>query len=62
MENAMSKRLSQLLRGFAADRSGATAIEYGIILLLVVTGIITIIGTIGGSLTGMFDAANGGFD
>jgi pilus assembly protein Flp/PilA len=62
MENAMSMRLPQFLRRFAADRSGATAIEYGIILLLVVTGIITIIGTIGGSLTGMLDAANGGFN
>ncbi|HAH11650.1 MAG TPA: Flp family type IVb pilin [Alphaproteobacteria bacterium] len=51
----------QIVRRFVADESGATAIEYSMVLLLVVIGIIAIVDQIGGSLLGMFNAALAGF-
>lgn len=53
------------LRRFLRDESGATAIEYGLIAALVSVALITILGTLGGSLEDTFtrisddlDAAN----
>ena len=56
-----SKMPLQIVRRFVADESGATAIEYSMVLLLVVIGIIAIVDQIGGSLLGMFNAALAGF-
>lgn len=47
---------------FLRDESGATAIEYGIICLLVVIGIIAIIDQIGTSLIAFFAAVIAGFN
>lgn len=60
-----NQRLDHSLRRFGMrfvrDESGATAIEYGIICLLVVIGIIAIIDQIGSSLIAFLDAAIAGF-
>ncbi|HWV01208.1 MAG TPA: Flp family type IVb pilin [Devosia sp.] len=39
---------------FAADESGATAIEYGLIAALIAVGIIAAATTLGGSLSDLF--------
>ena len=43
-----------LLTRFAADESGATAIEYGLIAALIAVGIIVAATTLGGSLSDLF--------
>ncbi len=49
-----------LLKRFAKDESGATAIEYGLIAALIAVVIISVLTTIGGNLTTKFTAvANG---
>jgi len=45
---------NSLLR-FAKDRSGATAIEYGLIAGLIAVAIITSVGLLGERLDGVFD-------
>ena len=47
----MKKTLSR----FIADESGATAIEYGFIALIIGLGIISSLQGIAGALTGIFD-------
>ena len=49
---ASSKRL---LRRFLRDEAGATAIEYGLILVLVSTFIVVGVTNVGGSLTTVFN-------
>jgi pilus assembly protein Flp/PilA len=44
---------------FAADESGATAIEYGLIAALIAVGIIVAATTLGGSLSSLFDRISG---
>ncbi|MGH6796034.1 MAG: Flp family type IVb pilin [Methylocella sp.] len=39
---------------FAGDKSGVTAIEYGLIVSLIVIGIISVVGTIGTTLNASF--------
>ena len=48
--------LFSLVRRFAADQSGATAIEYGLIAGLISVAIITAVRRIGTNLTTKFDA------
>jgi pilus assembly protein Flp/PilA len=43
------------LRAFAADESGATAIEYGLIAALVAVGIIAALGTLRDSVVNMYN-------
>jgi pilus assembly protein Flp/PilA len=43
-----------ILNRFAADESGATAIEYSLIAALVSVAIITVLGTVGTQLTAVF--------
>lgn len=43
------------LRCFAADESGATAIEYGLVAGLVAVGILVALTALGGSVNTMFD-------
>ena len=52
----MTKRL---VRRFLADRSGATAIEYGMIAALIAVVIITAIKGIGTKLNSKFSAISG---
>ena len=64
--------MGRLLAGFLADESGATAIEYGMIAMLVAVGAILAFTTLGNSLVNLFgsteqgagevfDTANGNF-
>ena len=46
--------MNNLFRRFAADESGVTAIEYGLIAALVAVGIITVLGTLKTSLNTTF--------
>jgi len=48
------------IKRFAKDESGATAIEYGLIAMLIAVAIITILRTVGTSLNGVFDNVNTG--
>lgn len=48
--------MKNLLSRFLNDKSGATAIEYGLIAALVSVAIIGAITTMGGNLTGTFTA------
>ena len=54
-------RLSVAVRRFAADDSGATAIEYGILTLIAIA-IMAVVSQIGGSAGGMFDMLKGAFN
>jgi len=49
MRNSMSKLIS-----FAKDKSGVTAIEYGLIASLIAVVIIAVVGTVGGNLSNTF--------
>ena len=56
-------RLSAAVRRFAADGSGATAIEYGILTLIAIAiAIMAVVSQIGGSVGGMFDMLKGAFN
>jgi pilus assembly protein Flp/PilA len=46
--------MTTIFKRFAADESGATAIEYGLIAALVSVVIITALGTLGNNLTKTF--------
>jgi pilus assembly protein Flp/PilA len=46
--------MSKLLRRFAANDSGATAIEYGLIAALIAVAAITAMTTVGTNLIGTF--------
>ena len=47
--------MTQFIKRFAHDESGATAIEYGLIASLIAVAIIAILGTLGTNLSGTFD-------
>ena len=47
-------RLSESVRKFAADASGATAIEYGLIAAGIAVAIIVAVGVLGDELAAMF--------
>lgn len=46
--------LREQIRAFAADQSGATAIEYGLIAALVAVGMLIALTTMGGSVQSLF--------
>lgn len=52
--------MNQFLR-FLKDESGATAIEYGLIIALVVLGAVSILSTIGGQTITPLNKANNAF-
>ena len=47
---------------FAKDESGATAIEYGLIIALMATLIVAAVGGLGGTLKGAFTAVGNKLD
>ena len=55
----MHTRLTDL-KEFYRDKSGATAIEYGLIAGLIAVVIIAIITTVGTDLTNLFNSVSGG--
>jgi pilus assembly protein Flp/PilA len=50
--------MSKMIARFVKDESGATAIEYGLIAAGIAVAIITIVNTVGTSLTGTFTKVN----
>ncbi|WP_108460216.1 Flp family type IVb pilin [Devosia naphthalenivorans] len=54
--------MKNLLKNFANDESGATAIEYGLIAALIAVGIIAAATALGGSLDGLFRGISGQLD
>ena len=52
--------MSKLLKRFAADESGATAIEYGLIAAGVAVAIITVVQGVGSKLTNTFTSVKNG--
>lgn len=49
-----------LLSRFAKNESGATAIEYALIAAIIGIGLLTILGTVGDSITQAFTEINSG--
>ncbi|MCC0807615.1 Flp family type IVb pilin [Methylobacterium sp. W2] len=52
--------MSNLFKRFAADESGATAIEYGLIASLIAVAVITILTTVGTNLNTTLGKVAGG--
>ncbi len=50
--------MSHLVCRFAREKSGATAIEYGLIAALIAVAVITALTSLGGSLTNTFTAVS----
>jgi pilus assembly protein Flp/PilA len=53
-------QLVRFARTYLADRSGVTAIEYGLIAGLIAVVIIAVITTVGTDLTNLFNSVSGG--
>ncbi|RYG53006.1 Flp family type IVb pilin [archaeon] len=51
--------MSNLIKRFAKNESGATAIEYGLIAALIAVVIITAVSLVGTNLTGLFNRIAG---
>jgi pilus assembly protein Flp/PilA len=51
-----ASNMTTLIKRFAKDQSGATAIEYGLIASLIAVAAITAMTTIGSNLKGTFDS------
>ncbi len=50
--------MTKFMTRFAKDESGATAIEYGLIVALIAVVIITAVSALGGKLNTAFEAIN----
>ena len=48
--------IDETIRRFAADRSGATAIEYGLLLTLIALAIVFAVNAVGGKIAAIFDS------
>lgn len=46
--------MTNLIKNFANDESGATAIEYGLIAALIAVALVTVLGTLQGKISGTF--------
>ncbi|MEQ1614224.1 MAG: Flp family type IVb pilin [Hyphomicrobiaceae bacterium] len=53
--------MAGILRRLAKDECGATAIEYGLIALMICVAIVAVIGSIGTQLNTTFTTVNSGF-
>ena len=50
--------MSNFVKRLCSDESGATAVEYGIMVAGIAAVIVTVVGTIGSSLSAKFTAVN----
>jgi pilus assembly protein Flp/PilA len=57
----LHRRLARTARRFAADSSGASAVEYAILAVLIAVAIAAIVFQIGGSVNSMFETVEGLF-
>jgi Flp pilus assembly pilin Flp len=57
----LHRRLARTARRFAADCSGASAVEYAILAVLIAVAIAAIVFQIGGSVNSMFETVEGLF-
>jgi len=53
--------MQRIITEFSADKSGATAIEYGFIALFIAIAIIASVTAIGGNLSAFFTTLGGSF-
>jgi pilus assembly protein Flp/PilA len=60
MIGALTSRTTRLLRRFAADQSGATAIEYGLIAAFIAVAIVTAVTQVGTNVQRPFQTASDG--
>ncbi len=51
--------MTNIFKRFAADQSGATAIEYGLIASLIAVALITAMTTLSGKISGTFTKIGG---
>ncbi|MGY2047236.1 Flp family type IVb pilin [Methylobacterium sp. JK268] len=51
--------MKTMLKRFATDESGATAIEYGLLATLIAVALITAAGSVGTNLSSMFNKVAG---
>jgi len=50
------------IKNFFKDESGASAVEYGLLVALIAVALITVIGNLGGSIKGGFEKAGTAID
>ena len=53
-------KAQSIARRFSREETGATAVEYGLIVGLIAVVIIGVVATLGGTLSGMFTKINDG--
>ena len=53
--------ISSLVAEFFTDESGATAIEYGVMLLFIASGLFIVLDSIGSTLAAFFTSVGEGF-
>lgn len=56
---SLRRRLVLTAQQFAADSSGASAVEYGVLIAAIALAIVALVYEIGDSVTGMFEKAAG---
>lgn len=50
--------LLNLMKGFIKDEEGATVVEYGILVALIIAACIIVIGVLGNKIENLYEAAN----
>lgn len=55
----MQRGLALIARRFAADNSGASAVEYAVLVAAIALAIVALVFQIGDSVTGLFEKAEG---
>jgi pilus assembly protein Flp/PilA len=53
------KRLFEGVKGFWCEEEGATVVEYGVLVALIIAVCIVVIGVVGGKVNNAFEAVNG---
>ena len=54
--------MNRFIKRFAANESGATAIEYGLIVALIGLGLVAVAGPVGDGIANVFGKAQGALD
>jgi pilus assembly protein Flp/PilA len=51
-------QMINLMKNFLNDEEGATAVEYGVLIALIIAAVVVIIAVLGGKIKNGFDAVN----